>query len=287
MSEMIEKRKRLMKNSIFFITLLTMFLVTISFTQDDESLIFSITGDGPYEEGDWDLIPKYIEMERADGRSEFLIHVGDLNSGSVNPDEEYYIKVANLYKTSPIPMIFILGDNEWNDHSDPDFGLTVWNRHFKFFPNNFAHSLNIQRQSEREENVAWVSKHVLFVGLNIVGGRIVDGEEWKTRHQHDFDWMKEKLRQYKNDVHCVVVFAHANPNQKHEDFFSQFYKEVEAFEKPVMYIHGDGHRWIHEPEWKVKNLLRVQVDQISRAPFLQVTVTKDETNPFQFNRRIE
>lgn len=273
------------KSLLLSIFILTYNLPVFCQNNDNDNLIFSITGDGPYAETDWDLIPQYIGMEKTDGKSEFIIHVGDLNSGGMDPDEEYYVRVADLYKTSPIPMIFILGDNEWNDHADPVMAWEIWKRYFKYFPDHFNNSPKLERQPEREENLAWISKHVLFVGLNMVGGKVVDPEEWKQRHQHNADWVKSNFNRYQSQVHCAIVFAHANPNAKHEDFFSQFIPEVEKFKKPVMYIHGDGHNWQHEPEWKTKNLLRVQVDQISKASFLQVTVTHDPVNPFEFNRR--
>ena len=35
---------------------------------------------------------------------------------------------------------------------------------------NWSHSLNVLRQSVREENFAFVQSGVLFMGINLVGG---------------------------------------------------------------------------------------------------------------------
>ena len=47
-------------------------------------------------------------------------------------------------------------------------------------------------------------------------------------------------------------------------------KDAEQFEKPILYLHGDGHRWIHDRPGAAKNILRVQVDQGGIA---KITVT--------------
>jgi hypothetical protein len=54
----------------------------------------------------------------------------------------------------------------------------------------------------------------------------------------------------------------------------------------VLYLHGDGHRWIHDRPFKAaKNILRVQVDQGGIASPLLVTVSDDPKQPFVFDRR--
>jgi hypothetical protein len=75
------------------------------------------------------------------------------------------------------------------------------------------------------------------------------------------------------------------PFAKHKDFFQPFSKDAATFKKPILYLHGDGHRWIHDRPFPAKNMWRVQVDQGGIAPPLKVTVTDDAEEPFVFDRR--
>lgn len=57
--------------------------------------------------------------------------------------------------------------------------------------------------------------------------------------------------------------------------------------KPVLYLHADGHVWQVEKGWRAPNLLRVQTDQVRLNPPVLVTVTEDSDNPFLFDRRLD
>ena len=247
---------------------------------------FSATGDGPRGDGDWELLRQYFAMEKEDGRSAFLLHVGDICAGHDTLPEEYYIRVAELFKTSPIPIVIVPGDNEWNDLDDPDQGWAYWERHFLAFEQNFPDPPAVWRQRVLLENVAWVSGGVLFIGLNLVGGTVHNPDEWAARHQFDAAWVQENLDEFGGHVRAAVVFAQAAPRDKHEDFFAKFVTAAEAFGKPVLYLHGDGHAWEHEPGWRAPNILRVQVDAVAGAPPVLVTVTDDPQTPFHFDRRL-
>ena len=252
-----------------------------------EVLMFSATGDGPLGPSDWTLLPEYFAAEEADGRSEFLLHVGDITAQCGALPESHYVKVAELFKTSHIPVMIVPGDNEWNDLQDPDEGWTYWERHFLAFEQNFSNAPRVRRQPARPENVAWVSKGVLMIGINLVGGRIHDRDEWKRRHLQNAEWVLENMKRHIDAVRAAVIFAQAAPSGGHEDFFSMFVESAKSFEKPVLYIHGDGHVWNHEPGWRAPNILRVQVDAVPTAPPVQVTVTLDPDEPFRFDRRRE
>ena len=56
----------------------------------------------------------------------------------------------------------------------------------------------------------------------------------------------------------------------------------EQFEKPILDLHGDGHRWIDDRPWAANNIMRVQVDQGGIA---KITVTDHPTELSQFDRR--
>jgi len=87
------------------------------------------------------------------------------------------------------------------------------------------------------------------------------------------------------EVGAAVISGHANPSGKHAPFVIPFRAAADAFGKPVLYIHGDGHIWTHDHPWPATNILRVQVDSGGKADPVEVTVdTTLEGEPFIFDR---
>ena len=246
---------------------------------------FSAMGDVPYAPREDVLLRRQISELPVD--TEFVIHVGDIKTGTTPCDEAVYNKVSGMLSQSAAPVFIIPGDNEWNDCMQPAQAWELWDKYFMRFERRWRHQLPVFRQLEREENFSFVKGGVLFLGLNIVGGRVHDTAEWKQRHADGLDWVQRNLRHSGAHVSSVVIFGHALPAEKHNDFFGPFNTEARRFKKPILYLHGDGHRWILDHPFEAKNILRVQVDQGGAAPPLQVTVTDHETEPFQFDRRKE
>ncbi len=247
---------------------------------------FYAMGDVPYAPNEDKLLPKQIAALPQD--AEFVVHVGDIKKGKPPCHEAVYEKVAGML-ASPRPPVFIIpGDNEWNDcvEPEPEQAWKYWHKHFMRFDSRWKHKLAVSRQPEREENFAFVRGGALFVGINIVGGRVHDSTEWKKRHSECLTWVRGHLAKSGREVSSMVLFGHAKPAAKHNDFFQPFNKEAAKFSKPILYLHGDGHRWIQDRPFPAKNILRVQVDQGGIAPPLKVTVTGKSTKPFEFDRRL-
>jgi len=246
---------------------------------------FSAMGDIPYDPYEDEILKK--QVAELPEEAEFVIHVGDIKRGQSVPCEEpVYAKVAGMLAASTKPVLIIPGDNEWNDCLDPELGWKNWTKHFMRFDERWPQRLRVFRQLEREENFAFVRNGVLFIGINIVGGRVHDAEEWQRRLTEDLIWVRRNLERFGNEVSSVVVFGHATPTAKHEAFFTGFVEEAQKFGQPVLYLHGDGHRWKHDRPFAAKNILRVEVDQGAIAAPVTVTVTDDPQNPFNFDRRL-
>jgi len=179
------------------------------------------------------------------GDAEFVIHVGDIKRGLPLCTEGVYQKVAGMLGKSASPVFIIPGDNEWNDCVNPAQAWKYWDQYFMKFDERWQHGLGVSRQKIREENFAFVKGGVLIVGLNIVGGKVHDEQEWKLRHAGDLDWVKSNLQRFGTEISSLVIFGHAKPAEVHNDFFDPFSKVAEDFGKPVLYLHGDGHKWIH------------------------------------------
>lgn len=247
---------------------------------------FYAMGDVPYAPAEDVLLPKQVAALPQD--AEFVIHVGDIKGGKPPCHEAVYVKVAGMLAKARPPVFIIPGDNEWNDCVDPNPAQAwkYWDKHFMRFDLRWKHDLPVARQMKREENFAFVKNGVLFVGINIVGGRVHDSAEWKLRHAACLTWLRSNLAKFGDDVSSLVIFGHALPAAKHQDFFKPFNKDAQTFQKPILYLHGDGHKWIHDRPFEAKNILRVEVDQGGIAPPLKVTVTDDPAEPFVFDRRL-
>lgn len=246
---------------------------------------FLAMGDLPYAKGEYDLLVKQIERLPVEGNS-FAVHVGDIKPGAWQCDESIYLKVSNILKQSKLPVFALVGDNEWNDCTDPDAAWKLWTKYFMRFEQNWAHQLGVYHSLEREENLSFVRNGVLFIGLNLVGGQVFE-DEWNTRLAQDVKWVERNLDRFGEQVSSLVLMGHAQINQKHDGFIKPFNVIADKFGKPVLYLQGDGHRWIHDRPFPAQNILRVQVDQGGIAPPLLVSVTDDKENPFQFERRLE
>ena len=117
------------------------------------------------------------------------------------------------------------------------------------------------------------------------GGTVHDAAEWAQRLSENAAWVARNFRRFNEHVRAAVVFAHAVPTGMHEAFFVPFRIASRAFGKPVLYLHADGHAWKVDRPWPEQNMLRVQTDNLAIAPPLLVTVSENESEPFQFDRQ--
>ncbi|MDA1015592.1 MAG: hypothetical protein O3A00_14210 [Planctomycetota bacterium] len=244
---------------------------------------FYAMGDVPYAPAEDQLLPKQVAKIPSD--AEFVVHVGDIKRGTTPCDEAVFQKVSGMLAKSKAPLFIIPGDNEWNDCKSPAEAWKYWETYFSRFDRRWPHRLRVFRQLEREENFSFVQGGVLFLGINLVGGRVHDAAEWKTRMAQGVEWLQRNLAQFGESASSVVVFGHANPGKNQKPFIDGFVEQAGKFKKPMLYLHGDGHKWIHDRPFAAKNILRVQVDQGGIAPPLKVTITDDPAEPFVFDRR--
>jgi hypothetical protein len=243
-------------------------------------LVFSVIGDIPYSVAQAELFSEHIQAHNDVSNALFMVHLGDIMFVK-DCSESFYLKAANILHELTIQTFVIVGDNEWNDCADPDEAWMFWTTHISRFDEYQSSNRNVLRQSERDENFAWTEEAVLFIGLNLVGGRTHDSKEWETRLNHDADWVEDHFSSAQDSVYAAIVFGHARPTTpQQETFFTRFREAVKEFGRPVLYIHGDGHTWIHDHPWP-ENITRVEVE--AGAP-VQVTVSSELGPVFAFNR---
>ena len=253
--------------------------------KQSSEVTFYAMGDVPYAPNEDRLLPKQIENLPSDGR--FLIHLGDIKNGASPCDEEVYIKVSSMLRKSKTPTFIIPGDNEWNDCMMPGVAWKYWLKHFHNFDKNWEYDFQVKRQEVRNENFSFRLHGVLFAGINLVGGRVHDAAEWKLRHAQNVTWLKSVINANHGSYQALVLFGHAHPFVNHNDFFTPFVALVEKAKVPVLYLHGDGHKWIKDKPFGTEIITRVQVDQGGVAPPLRITVKPDLKDPFVFDRRLQ
>lgn len=273
-----EIEMKTLKYGFFLIGLVIFF----SCTPDD--VIFSVMGDVPRSQEEDVLLQKQIKAHNKYSPSKFMLHVGDIKSGGQPCDEAVYKKVSGYMQQLSIPTFMVPGDNEWNDCDDPAQAWKFWQQYFNRFDENWSHNFKVQHQQNRQENMAFVYNKVLLIGINLVGGRVHNESEWASMMNDASDWIKLQLEKNQTKVYSAIVFVQANLKEKHGPFTQPFLVSADKFNKPLLYLHGDGHRWQYVEQWQAENITRVQVDQGGIALPLQITVSAKSEKIFQFNR---
>jgi len=251
----------------------------------DVRITFAAMGDVPYRPEE--RVKLAADLLRLPQDTAFIVHLGDIKPGTPFCGEREYADIARILKGSKVPVFIIPGDNEWNDCSRPGRAWGYWLDHFKAFEGQWSGFEDVARQESHQANFAFVRNSVLFVGLHLVGGRVHDKTEWDERHEADLEWLRTHLLQRrKENISTAVVFGHSQPSTATKVFFESFGEIAEQFARPVLYVHGDGHRWVREKSFKVRQMQRIQVDQGGNAPPLLITVTDDVLHPFVVDRRL-
>ena len=282
-----------------------------------DPVIFSAMGCGPYTPPDKPAVAFYLQRENRERKSEFMVHLGDVfkapavkrpapDPGQILPpgpdqmptEAEYHWTADLLAFSNSIPTWIVVGDNEWNDLEDPGEGNKWWHKYYARFEERFQPAWKTERSPDRPENFTFTRKGVVFIGLHLVGGRVHDAAEWEVRLPVDAAWIKEVLtRPSMSEVRAAVILCQANPfvikpgesKDKFKAFLVPFRQAAAAWQKPLLFLHADGHRWIDDQPWPERNIRRIQVDMWdTKHPTIQVTVADDgdAKTMFTFNRRL-
>jgi hypothetical protein len=242
------------------------------------------------------------QMENLPQDAEFLIHLGDLRLAGPNLTcvVSEYEDAAMRLRASHTPVFVVAGDNDWADCPNQQEGLNLWKETFVGFESmHWEHSFQIQRQSGRPENFAFIHKGTLFIGLNIVGGKPKDMDEWEVRLKQQLEWVKLLVRNYQEEtpgVGRIVICAHADPNRHHNRYF---FTDLKVFVRdelnntiPIMYLNGDRHVWAYNKNWyQQPSWVRVMLSGNGVDPPTRLTVTANDeyqapSQSFQFDRML-
>ena len=177
-------------------------------------------------------------------------------------------------------------DNEWNDCSNMDTAWKLWKQELSRFEDNWDHNFKVYRPIDRPENFSFTHKKNLFIGLNIVGGRVHDQAEWTLRLTEQVVWATGLMKAHTSgslvveQVRSIVIFGHANPTLLHDSFFGPlkiFIHDELANDIPVLYLNGDGHLWSYDSSFfGVEQLLRIELTGGTTEPPLQMIVAPSD-----------
>ncbi len=276
---------------------------------------FALIGDTPYnDEQTTNLFPNLIEeLNRA--RVQFVVHNGDIKSGSTPCTDELFERRYRQFQTFRPPLIFLFGDNEWSDCDKVttnafDPGERLQRLRDVFTRGNHSlgrHPLPLTRQSEEppfaawRENVRWIRGRVVFAGLNVPGNDNHFGTpEFAPRNAANIAWIKEAFalaRQH--DLRAVMILMQANPHfeigatNRARLGFNEMLRVLEdetiSFARPVVLVHGDSHYFrIDQPlngtrsRRRLENFTRVETFGNPDVHWLRVSVDGRDPNVFTF-----
>lgn len=249
-------------------------------------------GDIPYSSTQAEILE--TQMKELPSDAEFVIHVGDLrlSGDNLRCKLSEYNDAAYRMSFSHAPVFVILGDNDWTDCPNREEGLRFWKQTFVGFESkHWNPKFAIVRQPNREENFAFIHKGTLFMGLNIIGGKVHSASEWQSRLTEQAEWSIDLIGQYRvskgGAVGRIVIFGHANPNNLHRNYFrtlQQYIGQELKNEIPVLYLNGDKHEWSYDADfYGQSSWLRIMVSGKGVDPPLRVSIdsASEETDPEQ------
>lgn len=255
----------------------------------DDTFVVAVIGDGPYTEDGCDEHACLArQMERLDPRVDLLIHVGDIRPGDteVPCTREQFAAVAALLGRADVPTVIVPGDNEWNDCPDPDGAARRWREVFLDPDGEVTVPWPVVAQDVRPENRSFDAAGVRFVAVNLVGGRVVDRKAWDRRLAEDVDWLRARLADAEPGIRAAVVIGHATPRVlgvprlKLAAFFGGLRDVAREFDRPLLYVHGDGHDFVHTRDIDAPLAVRLEVERIGRAWPTLVTILPAGEDPF-------
>jgi hypothetical protein len=283
--------------------------------QGAERFGFAVFGDTPYFAHEEAGVARLIESLR-DARVAFVVHVGDLKSSVTPCSDEVFADRLRLLEASPVPLVFVPGDNDWTDcHRTAAGGHDPVERLNRLRATYFAgdtslgdRSLRLARQSDDarfrayRENVRWLVGGIVFVALNIPGSNNNLGRnaamdaEHAERMRANFEWLDAAVKRAEApDIRGLVVFAHADPRfgrgAPRIDGFARFREVMRThagwLAKPMLFVHGDGHRYLVDQPLRdratgrpIDTFTRVEVFGSPELDWIRIEV--DPANPRVF-----
>jgi predicted phosphodiesterase len=293
---------------------------------------FALIGDQQYNEESEAQFPRLMaDIDRA--QVDFVVHLGDFKAGTTQPcDDKLFQSRRQQFDASRHPFIYTPGDNDWTDcHNAKAGSFDPIERLAKLREIFFAEGrtlgrrrLQVDRQPNFPENLSWQRGAVRFVTMHMVGdnNNLDNAAEYRERNAANLAWLREAFDLAKREkAAALVMFTQANPRfersyppgrlrgtgsgppPKRPSGFSEFLaaleKEVVAYPRPVLFVHGDTHYFrVDKPLFRtgvegpgergrqIENFTRVEIYGFPEAHWLRIAVDPHETSVFSFREQI-
>ncbi|MFB1487635.1 MULTISPECIES: metallophosphoesterase [unclassified Thiocapsa] len=238
-----------------------------------EALRFFAAGDLPYFDAETEQLRALFDTAEAEG-TPFLIHVGDIKSGSSPCTDVNLDAVADLFRARTVPVLYTPGDNEWTDchregagAKDPRERLARVREVFYGDPGVLRlDRLGVVRGEgadavEYPENYVFMRDGVLVVSVHVVGSNNGDAPddpaavaEFEARDAANVRLLRQATAlAAERDANAMVIVFHANPQfekARPGRGFVRLHRALaelmDAYPGPVLAIHGDTHRFKHD-----------------------------------------
>jgi len=298
-----QKRKKMFWIVVLILSLLTLFStvgtavhkaksgrVGGGYISVGEEVNFFVTSDVPFNKADATKLSRELDaLHPRDG--DFLIHLGDISQASTSLCTfSVYDDAAALLKQSPLPVLVLPGDNDWNDCPMPEAAFDYWMEKLNRFESNFDTAAfpnfpTIARQVGRDENFAFLHKGVLFIAIHLVDGTVQSEREWAVRDLENLQWVEETFDLYdEGEYRAVVMLGHAGYSSKVGDFFWPAMDDLKRINKPVLYLHAnDGEGMIeYHPVEDFRKFTAVRMEKGSNVAPVRITIGGG-AKPFSFD----
>ncbi len=259
---------------------LCLVLALLAPSQQADAGHFALIGDMPYSDGEIEMMRAILQEIGGDDSIAFVVHDGDIKSGSERCDDERLKARREDFDLSRHPFILIPGDNEWTDcHRasnggfDPEERLAKLRELFAAGDESLGRRrIKLTRQGDSQpqfaawrENVRWEFEGVLLVGLNIPGSNNNwknrgDNREFHARLKANTAWLEAAFAHARTaNLRGIMLVIQANPDFEgdearkagtrtgfrdgYAEFKAQLAHEARAFAKPVVLVHGDTHSY--------------------------------------------
>jgi hypothetical protein len=252
--------------------------------QNSDDFHFILLGDTPYFALDEFATAKVLQ--ESSPSAAFSIHVGDIKSSFEPCSNELLTRRFKLLDTSPIPLIYLPGDNEWVDCKksmdppiSPENRLDFIRREVFATPQSLGvKTLLTQFQKEYPEHRQWRYNDVQFITLNLPGSfngiGLLSQASIEARMHAANNWLEAGVSQaMENNLSGLVIAIHANIGVNRNGFRTLTGKNAQAYGefrklliaqykrwgKPCLLLHGDTHNFANDkPSDELPLLQRVE-----------------------------
>jgi len=254
------------QNHLGFLVIVSVVLVAPqTIRAEDTGFRFLATGDLPYSEVQDDQYRRLLKQSKSEGFA-FLMHVGDIKGQDQPCSDEAFLKMRDMFRAYPKPVVYTPGDNEWTDchgvGADPIERLDKLRELFFRDPTTLhLEKLKTVHQSRDPNFATYVENYrfskagVLFIVVHVVGSgnnyradHPPSMEEFSARNAANLAFLRDSFAEaLAEDVPGVAVVIHANPGFEKSggagfnDFLASMRGFLATCDKPVVCIHGDTH----------------------------------------------